>query len=109
VDFVLFGHIHAYERSHPTRGGRVDPDGGVVYLDCGGAGGWLEPSQPTRSPLTAMLRRAHHYATCTIDGGRLEWRAYDERGALFDRFERQKPEAPPEHADQAPIPPPSAR
>jgi predicted phosphodiesterase len=104
VDFVLFGHIHAYERSHPLRAGAVDREAGVTYLQCGGAGGRLEASARARSPLTAALRRCHHYCTCSVDGPRLEWRAYDENGALFDRFERVKREA-----RQASIGRPSAR
>ena len=91
VDIVFAGHIHAYERSWPLRGCRIDRERGVVYVQTGGGGGILEESAPVRSWHAAKLRRCHHYVTVAIEGDRLELRAYDDEGRLFDQIELEKP------------------
>jgi len=41
VDLAIFGHCHAYERTHPIYQGEVDPRG-TVYLLAGVAGATLD-------------------------------------------------------------------
>ncbi len=91
VDVVFYGHIHTYHRSWPLRAGAVAREGGTVYVQTGGAGGYLEDFAPTRRWFSAAMRRAHHYCTVSLVGDRLELRAYDIEGRLFDRYERRKP------------------
>jgi hypothetical protein len=90
VDLVFFGHIHAYERSWPIRAGRVDERRGVVYVQTGGAGGYLEEAAPQRGWFCAHRRRTHHYLLVGVTPDRVEVRAYDIEGRLFDWFDRRK-------------------
>ncbi len=90
VDVVFYGHIHAYERTWPLRGGRVDHERGTVYVQTGGAGGRLEESAPRRSWFTAKLRRAHHYCYVMLRRDRFELQAFDITGRMFDRFVIEK-------------------
>lgn len=104
VDILFAGHIHAYERSWPLRGGRIDRERGVIYVQTGGGGGDLEESAPVRSWHAAKLCRCHHYVTVAIEGDHLELRAYDEAGRLFDQMEierKRAPDAPSASGDAA--------
>ncbi len=90
VDLVFYGHIHDYERTWPIRGGKVDLERGVRYIQIGGAGGGLENYAPTRSWFTAKVHRDHHFGMMMIFGGRLEFQAIDQNGILFDQFVIEK-------------------
>lgn len=90
VDIVFFGHIHDYERTWPIKGGKVDQEDGVVYVQTGGAGGSLENFAPTRSWFTARVRRDHHFSLVLIHEGTLQFQAIDLEGRLFDQFEIRK-------------------
>jgi hypothetical protein len=90
VDMVFYGHLHAYERSHPLAASQLDPENGVVYVLSGGAGGNLEDFAPTRSRFAAKTYRGHHYCTVNIYRNRLDFRMYDLRGSLRDFLEIQK-------------------
>jgi hypothetical protein len=91
VDAVFNGHIHVYERTWPIRAGKVDPKG-VVYITSGGGGGRLENFSPVPTWFKAQVRSDYHFCYITIHGGRLELRAFDHRGNLFDTFGMEKPE-----------------
>lgn len=92
VDAVFFGHLHTYMRTHPLKGGRVDLQNGVVYLQVGGTGGNLEDNAPTRTWFAAKNYRGFHYGTAQIVGGNFEWRTYDLEGNLIDIFQKTKNE-----------------
>lgn len=94
IDVVFYGHIHTYQRTWPLRGDGIDRAAGTVYVQTGGAGGYLEDFAPTRRWFSAVQRRTHHYCTVSIVGDRLELRAYDIEGRLFDRYERTKTAIP---------------
>ena len=90
VDLVISGHVHAYERTHPIRGGRVAarvPSGGVVdpatqgttYICAGGGGnslytGWYGDSDggTTRAAGRPMLWRWTGGQTARGGSGRSE-------------------------------------
>lgn len=86
VDLVLCGHVHGYERSLPLRGGRVDRTRGTTYIVTGGAGGRLDGFSPAPNPTAARMRAVHHHLEVAVDPTRLEVRAYDRAGALFDEI-----------------------
>lgn len=90
VDIAMNGHIHAYERTYPIRGNKVDRKGGVVYLTSGGGGGSLEPFEPTPAFYKNQQRVDFHYCYFTVDGGLLECKVFDVEGRLFDQWELKK-------------------
>lgn len=90
LDFCLFGHTHLYERSWPLKEDMVNMKEGVVYINSGGAGGYIEAFAPTRSWFTQELERGHHYCTFAIFDNNLVFKAIDHNGRLFDQFQMEK-------------------
>ncbi|MGD8778475.1 MAG: metallophosphoesterase [Ignavibacteria bacterium] len=90
VDIVFYGHIHDYERTWPIKNGMTVKEGGVIYVQTGGAGGGLENYAPTRSWFTAKVRRDHHYCLVKINHNVLQFEAIDQHRQLFDQFEIRK-------------------
>lgn len=86
VDLVWNGHIHSYERTWPLKDDRAVGKDGTIHLITGGAGGHLETPGPFRTPFSLMVRRGHHYAMVWVNGGTLEYKAYDLEGRVFDQF-----------------------
>jgi len=91
VDVVWAGHIHDYERSWPIREGKVQPAGGVVYIQTGGGGVGVENLAPGRSWFTAKIHRGSQYCLATVQGGTLRITAYGIDGGMFDFLEIVKP------------------
>lgn len=92
VDMVFYGHLHTYMRSHPIKGGKVDVENGVTYIQAGGTGGNLEDNAPTRTWFAAKNFRGFHYCTVQVVGGKLELRTYDLNGGLIDLGQIEKDE-----------------
>jgi predicted phosphodiesterase len=90
VDVVFNGHIHLYERTWPLRAGQVDRKAGVMYVTSGGGGGKLEDFGPLPSWFKAQLRVDFHACYVNVHGGRLEFKAFDQNGQLFDAFDLDK-------------------
>ena len=90
VDFSLFGHTHVYERTWPLKNNRINQREGTIYINSGGAGGGLETFAPTRNWFTLELQEGHHYCTFTIYDKSLIFKALDEKGRVFDRFQINK-------------------
>ncbi|MBY0229723.1 MAG: metallophosphoesterase family protein, partial [Gemmataceae bacterium] len=90
VDMAFNGHIHAYERTWPLRGGKVDRAKGVTYLTSGGGGGKLEDFAPVPTWFKAQCRSDYHFCHIAIHGGRFSLRAFDKDGILFDTVEQEK-------------------
>ena len=59
LDFCLYGHTHLYERSWPMTNDRINTKDGVIYINSGGAGGYIEDFAPTRSWFTTELQAVH--------------------------------------------------
>lgn len=75
VDLVLAGHDHDYQRS--------TPQDGVVYVVSGGAA-TLRPT--AREAFTATSASTFHFVELAVFGDRLELRAVDQQGRVFDRY-----------------------
>lgn len=90
VDVVFNGHVHVYERTFPIRAGKVDPEKGVIYVTSGGGGGKLEDFQPTPVWFKAEVRSDFHFCQVSIVGGRLNLKAFDHQGRLFDNLDIRK-------------------
>ena len=86
VDLVMNGHIHAYERTWPLRGGKVDAKAGTTYLTSGGGGGRLEGFEPTPAFFKNQSRVDYHFCHVTVHGGTLDCRVFDSENRLFDQF-----------------------
>jgi acid phosphatase type 7 len=90
VDIAFNGHIHAYERTWPLRDGKVNRKTGVVYITSGGGGGRLEDFGPLPTWFKAQLRVDFHCCYVNIQGSKLEFKAFDQNGHLFDTFDIEK-------------------
>lgn len=86
VDLVVVGHLHTYERSWPMRGGKVDLENGVTYVQVGGMGGNLEDFQPTKPWFNRKTFRDHHYMMLHGAGDRIEAEVFDADGKRRDGF-----------------------
>jgi hypothetical protein len=91
VDLVFYGHIHSYERTWPLLNKKVDEDG-VVYVQCGGAGGNNEISGTIRSWFTAKVKSDHFFSLISVNGPKLFLSAIDDEGTLFDYYEIDRTE-----------------
>ena len=90
VDVVLQGDDHAYMRTLPMRGDEVadSPAEGPIYI-MSVAG--TKMYEQTDAPYVAKrFTDIATYQVIDIDGGRLEYRAYDVQGTLMDEFTIQK-------------------
>lgn len=90
VDMELNGHIHAYERTWPLRNNKVSPKDGVIYITSGGGGGRLEGFSPLPTWFKAHVRVDFHFCYVNVHGGHLEFKAFDQKGNLFDCFDLRK-------------------
>lgn len=85
VDIVFYGHIHSYERTWALLEKSVN-ENGVVYVQCGGAGGNNEFSGVIRSWFSAKLKSDNHFCLISINGMKLYMNAIDDKGVLFDQY-----------------------
>jgi len=91
VDLCLFGHCHAYERTHPLKRGQIDPSG-TVYLLAGVAGATLDKEFHPQ-PQWSAYRTAHHgYGLLHVKNGqKLRYCYHRERdGMMWDSFTIKK-------------------
>nr|WP_313416940.1 metallophosphoesterase [Brevundimonas diminuta] len=86
VDLVIYGHLHAYERTWPMTQGAVDLENGVTYVQVGGMGGNLEDFAPNKPTFSAKTARTHHYVMLRGAGDRIEVEMVDIEGRSRDRF-----------------------
>ena len=90
VNYVLTSHTIVYERSYPVRNGKINFDKGITYLEVGGAGEHHNWFNPKRSWHTAHALAVPHFVHFTVAGNRLEMKAIDFEGRVFDTIARRK-------------------
>ena len=90
VDLVLQGDDHAYLRTYPMQGDRVvgSPAEGPIYLHA--VSGTKMYRQSDAPYIAKRFTDIATYQVIDIDGGRLEYKAYDLDGRLLDAFTIQK-------------------
>jgi len=76
VDLVLLGHDHVYGRSTDVNG--------VHYIISGGGGSSLYRSRAD-SKMTRCDRK-YNYVRLHVDGRKIRWLAYDEKGLLIEEY-----------------------
>jgi len=87
VDLALFGHCHAYERTHPMYQGEIHPRG-TIYLLAGVAGAELDKDWEVQ-PQWSAYRTAHHgYGLLHVKSNKkLRFCYHRERdGKMWDAF-----------------------
>lgn len=90
VDLVLTGDDHAYMRSHPLRGEQVmdsPADGPIYILSVAGTKMYEQEDAPY---VAKRFTDTSTYQVIDIDGGRLEYTAYDIDGQVMDAFTIEK-------------------
>jgi acid phosphatase type 7 len=74
-------HNHAYKRTFPLKGSKVDPDG-VIYM---GDGSWgVTPRKPKRLWYLASIAQANAVCVVTLDSQRAVVEALDIHGDILD-------------------------
>ncbi len=82
VQVILTGHDHCYERMGP-----VD---GVHVIVTGGGGGTLYSRTGFSDPTLAQYHRQYHCVEVAVDRDRLDLRALDNAGEVFDAMTLQR-------------------
>jgi acid phosphatase type 7 len=84
-------HDHAYKRTHPLLGGKVQdaPEKGVTYLGDGAWGAGIRKVRPPADvPHIAKSQSVNHVFFFEVGPeGPLRFQAIDPKGEVFDRFE----------------------
>lgn len=87
LQMAFENHDHAYKRTWPLRGGKVDP-AGVLYL---GDGGWAvkKARVPRAASKTWYLAKSQASRNCVLvilHGATRHFIAYDEQGKIIDEY-----------------------
>lgn len=83
VDFVLEHHDHTFKRTHPMKGGRVDPNG-IIYLGDGSWGKLRAPNAPQSRPYLAATAEAYHMTLHRLEGEQQFHLALEDTGRVVD-------------------------
>jgi len=89
VDFVLCGHVHHLERTHPIRAGKVvgSPAEGTIYLMTVAVGQRPTFNKPPDFAAVAMEPGPPLFHAFTIKGRALRMQAMDATGKVWDELE----------------------
>lgn len=81
VDILFAGHTHDYERGRQN---------GTYYIITGGGGSSLDDTIYYDWPHIELVRFIYHFCEIKINGSRLEFKAIDRNGKVFDEFVIEK-------------------
>lgn len=81
VDMLFAGHTHDYERGRQN---------GTYYIITGGGGSSLDDTIYYDWPHIELVRFIYHFSEIKINGTRLEFKAIDRNGKVFDEFVKEK-------------------
>lgn len=83
IDVAFEHHNHAYKRTHPLKGGKVD-ENGVVYF---GDGSWGVAPRVPKNHLWYMAKaeKTNCFCLVTLDKNRCQIEALDNRGKSIDQ------------------------
>jgi len=84
VDVVFCGHHHIYERSYPIGSAFESKSTPVTYVVTGGGGGPLHKTSP--NTWTVLTEKINNFCVVNVDGEKLNLKALDGNGKVFDRF-----------------------
>lgn len=92
VDLVLTGHDHTYARSRKLVNTLIVPDSaqGTVYATSSSGPKFYAYTSLYDALMARTAVESQFYQVITIDGGRLQYRAYSADGALYDDFSLAK-------------------
>lgn len=83
VDLVLEHHDHAFKRTHPMKGGHVDPNG-ILYLGDGSWGKLRSPNPPEKRPYLAASSESYHVTLHRLEGEERFHMAINDSGRIID-------------------------
>jgi hypothetical protein len=89
VDLVLEHHDHTFKRTHPLKGGLVDPNG-ILYLGDGSWGRLRVPKASEERPYLATVNGSYHLTLHRLEGDRRFHMALEETGKIIDVCMTQK-------------------
>ncbi len=77
VDFVIGGHMHAYQRGITN---------GVMYVVCGGGGGYIDTERVANWPFVTAEFNQYHFGLMTVNDNTMTWEVFGENNDLLDAF-----------------------
>jgi len=81
IDILFAGHTHDYERGMQN---------GAYYIIAGGGGASLDDTIYHDWPHIELVKFIYHFVEVDINGNKLEFRAIDRAGNIFDEFTIEK-------------------
>lgn len=77
VDFVIGGHMHAYQRGITN---------GVMYVVCGGGGGTIDTQRVASWPFVTAEFTQYHFGLMTVNDNKMTWEVFGANNLLLDTF-----------------------
>lgn len=83
VDTVWDGLIRSCDRTWPLKANKAFNTDGTISMETGGAKGGLDSAGSARLFFQSNVRHGHHDVMVCVNGGNLEFKAFDLDGRLF--------------------------
>ena len=77
VDFVIGGHMHAYQRGITN---------GVMYVVSGGGGGTIDTERVANWPFVTAEFTQYHFGLMTVNDNKLTWEVFGVNNQPMDAF-----------------------
>jgi acid phosphatase type 7 len=86
VSLAFESHDHAYKRTHPIRGGEIDPDDGIVYMGDGAWGVSTRSGDSKDEWYIDEFASERHAIVVTLEDESLRATVVSEEGAIIDEY-----------------------